>query len=64
VTGGGLFDHLGDLVEAFDTKADALGGGTLEKLVGAGSLRIHRGDGPIEEERTYPLSDDPRRSEG
>lgn len=62
--GWGLFDQLGDLVEAFKTKADALGGGTLEKLVGAGTVRIHREDGQMEEERTYPRSDDPRRSPG
>jgi hypothetical protein len=50
--GWGLFDQLGDLVEAFKTKADALEGGPLEKLVGAGTVRIHRENGQIEEERT------------
>lgn len=62
--GWGLFDQLGDIVEEFKTKADALGGGTLEKLVGAGTVRIHREDGQFEEERTFPRSDDPRRSPG
>ncbi|MDI9776687.1 DUF2188 domain-containing protein [Pseudomonas guariconensis] len=28
------------------------------------SVRIHKADGTIEEERTYPRSDDPRRSKG
>ncbi|WP_445677393.1 DUF2188 domain-containing protein [Pseudomonas putida] len=28
------------------------------------SVTIHKADGTIEEERTYPRSDDPRRSKG
>lgn len=28
------------------------------------SVKIHKADGTIEEERTYPRSDDPRRSKG
>ena len=28
------------------------------------SVKIHKVDGTIEEERTYPRSDDPRRSKG
>ncbi|MBA1245405.1 MULTISPECIES: DUF2188 domain-containing protein [Pseudomonas] len=28
------------------------------------SLKIHKGDGTIQEERTYPRSADPRRSKG
>jgi hypothetical protein len=62
--GWGLFDQLGDRVRAFKTKAEALGGGTLEKLVGRGTVRIHREDGQLEEERTFPRRDDPRRSPG
>lgn len=56
----GLFDQMGDLVSSFNTKAEAL----LEKLVGEGTVRIHREDGQFEEERTFPRSDDPRRSPG
>lgn len=28
------------------------------------SVKIHKGDGTVQEERTYPRSADPRRSEG
>jgi hypothetical protein len=62
--GWGLFDQLGERVKAFKTKAEALGAGTLEKLVGEGTVGIHREDGQFEEERTYPRSSDPRRSPG
>ena len=31
---------------------------------GGGSLKIHRNDGPFQEERTYPKSKDPRKSKG
>jgi hypothetical protein len=60
----GLFDQIGDRVRAFRTKAEALQSGVLEKLVGEGSVRIHREDGQMEEERTFPRSQDPRRSPG
>jgi hypothetical protein len=62
--GWALFDQLGDRVRAFRNKAEALGGGTLERLVGTGTVRIHREDGQFEEERTFPRSEDPRRSQG
>jgi hypothetical protein len=60
----GLFDRIGDRVATFETKAEALGAGTLEKLVGEGTVRIHREDGQLEEERTFPRAADPRRSPG
>lgn len=59
-----LHDQIGDLVKSFKTKAEALEGGVLEKLVGEGTVRIHREDGQLEEERTFPRSADPRRSPG
>lgn len=59
-----LHDQLGELVRSFKNKAEALQGGTLEKLVGEGTVRIHREDGQLEEERTFPRSADPRRSPG
>ncbi|NQD59360.1 DUF2188 domain-containing protein [Pseudomonas sp. CM25] len=46
---------------------------TKQELVGlladffdgkTGSVKIHKADGTIEEERTYPRSTDPRRSKG
>jgi hypothetical protein len=52
------------LVKAFKTKAEAIEGGVLEKLVGEGTVRVHREDGQLEEERTFPRSKDPRSSPG
>ncbi len=59
-----LHNQAGELVKTFATKAAALEGGTLEKLVGEGTVRIHREDGQFEEERTFPRSKDPHRSPG
>lgn len=50
--GWALHNQFGELVEDFKTKAEALEGGVLEKLVGEGAVPIHREDGRIEEERT------------
>lgn len=60
----GLFDQLGERVKAFKTRAEALAGSTLERIVGTGTVRIHREDGHFEEERTFPRSADPRQSPG
>jgi uncharacterized protein DUF2188 len=52
----------GEAVAAYSTKAEA-----LEKIphrVRAGTVRIHKENGTIEEERTYPRSKDPRASPG
>lgn len=46
-----LFNQLGERVKAFKTKAEALTGGTLERIVGQDTVRIHRQDGRFEEER-------------
>ena len=48
----------------FDTKEDALAGCAEYMNEHHGSLRIHRADGRIEEERTYPRSRDPVESPG
>jgi hypothetical protein len=50
----------------FDTKAEALKGGTLAGAVGkeGGSVKIHKQNGRIQQERTYPRSKDPRSSKG
>lgn len=50
----------------FDTKADATAGGALKGALGkaGGSVRIHKQDGTIQEERTYPRSKDPKGSPG
>jgi Uncharacterized protein conserved in bacteria (DUF2188) len=64
--GWALVDQSGDILRIFGTKADALTGGKLERLVGkqGGSVRIHKQDGSFEEERTFPRSRDPRASAG
>jgi Uncharacterized protein conserved in bacteria (DUF2188) len=64
--GWALMDQTGNLVRMFGTKAEALAGSKLERLVGkeGGSVRIHKQDGRFEEERTYPRSRDPRASPG
>lgn len=47
-----------------ETKADAVKK-SAEHLAGKGaSLKIHKVDGKIQEERTYPRSADPRKSPG
>lgn len=50
----------------FDTKEEATAGGVLSKAVGpdGGSVRIHKTDGVIQEERTFPGSRDPKGSPG
>lgn len=50
----------------FDTKADATKRGALGGALGSGggSIRIHKEDGKIQEERTFPRGRDPRGSKG
>jgi len=50
----------------FDTKEDATKGGALRDAVGpnGGSVRIRKVDGTIQEERTYPRADDPKKTPG
>jgi hypothetical protein len=61
-----LKDQEGGVVTTFKIKDEATGGGELEKAIGAkgGTVRIHKVDGTLEEERTFPRSEDPRRSPG
>lgn len=56
----------GDVKKRFDTKSEATAGGALEKAVGpaGGSVRIQKEDGKFQEERTYPGSQDPKKSPG
>jgi hypothetical protein len=53
-------------VRRFETKSDATAGGVLREALGSGggTVRIHKEDGPIQEERTYPSSRDPKSSPG
>ena len=50
----------------FETKADALKGGALKAAVGrdGGSVKIHKQNGRIQQERTYPRGRDPKSSKG
>lgn len=47
-----------------DTKEDALKKSMVFMKEHGGSMKIHKESGPIQEERTYPGSADPRRSPG
>ena len=47
-----------------DTKGDALNKSMGFMRDHGGSMRIHKENGRIQEERTYPRSADPRRSPG
>ena len=59
-------DKTDKLVKTFNTKADATKGGALERAVGSGggSVKIQKENGRIQEERTYPGSNDPKKSPG
>jgi hypothetical protein len=46
------------------TKAEAIGQTRAYMQQHAGSVKIHKEDGQIQEERTYPKSADPRRIKG
>jgi hypothetical protein len=60
-----LKDQTGAVIATFQTKAEAVIGGKIEKAIGGeGSVRIHKRDGTLEEERTFPRSRDPRRRPG
>ncbi len=63
-SGWELINQERAVVRRFRTKAAALEGGVLEALVGEGTVRIHKEDGTIEEERTFPRARDPRSSPG
>jgi hypothetical protein len=50
----------------FASKEEGMRGGVLGAALGTegGSVRIHKIDGTIQEERTFPGSADPKRSPG
>jgi hypothetical protein len=52
------------VIGRFETKAEAVESSTRFLHDREGSLKIHRADGGIEEERTYPRAADPARSPG
>lgn len=61
-----LRNAQGRTVRRFETKSDATAGGALKDAVGGGggSVRIHKENGAIQEERTFPRSRDPKKSPG
>lgn len=55
----------GKTIKTFDRKEDATKGGVLKKAIGGeGSVRIHKVNNRIQEERTFPRSEDPKSSKG
>jgi hypothetical protein len=58
-------DKTHEVVKTFETKADATAGGVLAKAIGGeGSVKIEKENGRYQEERTFPRSEDPRKSKG
>jgi hypothetical protein len=53
-------------VKTFDRKGDAVKRDVLRKAVGSegGSVKIHKENGRIQQERTYPRGKDPKSSKG
>lgn len=51
-------------VAVFPTKAQGIEGSAHLLIERTGSLKVHRKDGTIEEERTYPRSADPAGTPG
>ena len=53
-------------LKTFARKSDATKRGVLEKALGpqGGSVRIHKVNGRVQEERTYPRGKDPKGSKG
>lgn len=59
-------DKTDKIIKTFTTKAEAVKGGVLKKVLGAdgGSVKIKLENNKIEEERTYPDGADPKESKG
>jgi hypothetical protein len=58
-------DKTEKLIKTFGTKTEATKGGVLQKAIGGeGSVKIEKENGRYQEERTFPRSEDPRRSKG
>jgi hypothetical protein len=53
-------------IRRFRTKGEAVQGGVPADALGGkgGSVRIHKQDGKIQEERTFPRARDPKGSKG
>ena len=59
-----LSEKGGAVLGAYETKDEAVKAASRVVSSDPGSLKIHRGDGTFEEERTYPRSEDPATSQG
>lgn len=58
-------DKTEKLIKTFGSKAQATKGGVLQKAIGGeGSVKIEKENGRYQEERTFPRSEDPRKSKG
>lgn len=59
-------DAANRVVRRFETKDEATARGVLRGAVGegGGSVRIQKENGRYQEERTFPKSRDPRKSQG
>jgi hypothetical protein len=58
-------DKTGRVIRHFESKAVATKGGVLQRAIGGeGSVKIEKMDGKYQEERTFPRSEDPKRSPG
>lgn len=59
-------DKTDRTIKHYDTKEQAIKGGSLEKALGddGGSVKIQKVNGRIQEERTFPGKEDPPESKG
>ena len=58
-------DKSEKVIKHFETKEDATTGGILKKAIGGeGSVKIEKINGGYQEERTFPRSEDPKKSKG
>jgi hypothetical protein len=58
-------DKTEKVVKHFETKEDATAGGVLKRAIGGeGSVKIEKVSGGYQEERTFPDSEDPKKSKG
>jgi hypothetical protein len=59
-----LAEEGGTSVATYETREEAMQDSRRTVAQTTGSLTIHRADGTVEEERTYPRSADPAKSPG
>lgn len=59
-----LSEEGGTALATYVTKEDAMSAARRTVERETGSLKIHKADGTIEEERTYPRSADPAKNQG